>query len=556
VKITKINHKDQDRIKVDFPYNQQMAIALKQITDARWSKTHRAWHIPNTKEAWQKLQNLFPEIAFEEIVFNDSPPQTPTLTEPLKKLEAPTQQPEKQPTKSTSSYKDRTKIYVEVLGKVILIRMPKNEADVKFLLAIRFSRWDKTQFVWHVPNYPGNLEMIKNYFGDRIFELKVHEQIGITTPNTSIKINKNEVLIYKTNTGRLKLIFGYAPELIKHIKSMPYHSYDTKNKWWTIPYSEQFLEEIKRKVSSLGLTVKFEEQPRDTSKVPRITPYDIPNYRYCPEEYTLKLVELRYSPNTIQNYKSLFEEFINYYPTQDIKTIDEPSIIQFLRYLVTERKVSITYQNLSINAIKFYYEKVLKGQRKFYFIDRPAKEKALPAVLSTQEVTAILKNTENLKHRAILTTIYSAGLRISELINLKIKDIDSGRMQIRVEQSKGKVDRYTLLSAKTLTLLRQYYKEHSPAVWLFEGITKGEQYSVRSVQNIFQAAVQKAGITKEVSVHTLRHSFATHLLENGTDLRYIQSLLGHSSTKTTEIYTHITTKGFDQIKSPLDNLDI
>jgi integrase/recombinase XerD len=183
------------------------------------------------------------------------------------------------------------------------------------------------------------------------------------------------------------------------------------------------------------------------------------------------------------------------------------------------------------------------------------KEKTLPSVLSSEEVIEILKATENIKHRAILMTIYSAGLRISESINLKIRDIDSNRMQIRVEQGKGKVDRYTLLSEKTLLILRQYFKEYRPKVWLFEGLIKGEQYSTRSIQNIFQAAVKKAGITKDVSVHTLRHSFATHLLENGTDLRYIQNLLGHANSKTTEIYTHITTKGFDQIKSPLDKLD-
>ena len=178
------------------------------------------------------------------------------------------------------------------------------------------------------------------------------------------------------------------------------------------------------------------------------------------------------------------------------------------------------------------------------------------SVLSTQEVTEVLKLTENIKHKAVLMTIYSAGLRISEVINLKFKDIDSDRMQIRIEQGKGKVDRYTLLSEKTLLFLRKYYKEYRPEIWLFEGLKKGEQYSTRSIQNVFQAAVKKAGITKDVSVHTLRHSFATHLLENGTDLRYIQNLLGHASSKTTEVYTHITTKGFGQIKSPMDMLDI
>jgi len=207
------------------------------------------------------------------------------------------------------------------------------------------------------------------------------------------------------------------------------------------------------------------------------------------------------------------------------------------------------------NAIKFYYERVLGGQRNVYLIDRPKGEKTLPVVLDQEEVCAILNATTNLKHKAILMTIYSAGLRISEAINLKINAIDSQRMQIRVEQAKGKKDRYTVLSVKTLEVLRQYFQVYKPKVWLFEGQTGG-QYSDRSIQAILKDAVAKTKIIKRVTVHTLRHSFATHLLENGTDLRYIQTLLGHESSKTTEIYTHVTTKGFEQIKSPLDKLDI
>jgi site-specific recombinase XerD len=230
-------------------------------------------------------------------------------------------------------------------------------------------------------------------------------------------------------------------------------------------------------------------------------------------------------------------------------------INDFQRYLVTERCVATATQNQAINSIKFYYERVLGQARKVYFIERPQKEKFLPEVMSIEEVTILLKSISNLKHRAIIMTIYSGGLRISELINLKVKDIDGNRMQIRISQSKGKKDRYTLLSKKTLITLRQYFTEYKPKEWLFEG-ENGKKYSDSSIYSIFKKALNDARIYKKVTVHGLRHSFATHLLESGTDLRYIQSLLGHSSSKTTEIYTHITTKGFDQIKNPLDGLDI
>jgi integrase/recombinase XerD len=285
----------------------------------------------------------------------------------------------------------------------------------------------------------------------------------------------------------------------------------------------------------------------------------LPHYRKCPEVMKQKLEELRYSPITIKTYTNLFEEFINFYPKEAIDDITEVQIIAFSRYLVTDRRVSASYQNQAINAIKFYYEKVLGGGRKFYFIERPRREQKLPVVCSEEEIVAILTQVTNIKHKAILATLYSAGLRVSELIRLKISDIDAKRMQIRVVQSKGKKDRYTLLSQKTLELLRKYMDRDRPRLWLFEGVNvetgEVQPYSPSSIRMILREAVNNAGLQKRITVHTLRHSFATHLLEAGTDLRYIQSLLGHESSKTTEVYTHVTTKGFDQIKSPLDGLD-
>jgi integrase/recombinase XerD len=222
---------------------------------------------------------------------------------------------------------------------------------------------------------------------------------------------------------------------------------------------------------------------------------------------------------------------------------------------MVENGLSISYQNQAVNSIKFYFEQVLGQNRKFYVIDRPFKAKTLPEVLSESEVKSIIDGIENLKHKCIILLIYSAGLRISELINLKINNIDAKRNQINIKAAKGNKDRYTLLSEKLLTYLRKYFIAFKPKEYLFEG-NSGHAYSARSIQMIFARACEKAKIKKKVTVHTLRHSFATHLLENGTDLRYIQTLLGHSSSKTTEIYTHITSKGMEHIKSPLDKLDI
>ena len=273
-------------------------------------------------------------------------------------------------------------------------------------------------------------------------------------------------------------------------------------------------------------------------------------FRYCPESYLIKLELKKYSNSTVKSYVSAFEDFINYYNETAIDELNENDIRQYLQWLVQKDR-SKSYINQAINSIKFYYEIVLGMPNRFYNIERPRKDKKLPVVLSKEHVKKIIDSTNNLKHRCIVSLLYSAGLRRSELLNLKPTDIDSSRMLIFVRDAKGNKDRYTLLSSNTLRDLRQYFKEWKPSVYLFEG-QKRDQYSANSVGKIINEAAIKAGIRKKVTPHTLRHSFATHLLESGTDLRYIQLLLGHSSTKTTEIYTHVAKSSFDSIKNPLD----
>jgi integrase/recombinase XerD len=274
------------------------------------------------------------------------------------------------------------------------------------------------------------------------------------------------------------------------------------------------------------------------------------NHRVCPEEYLQKLELKRYANNTVKTYVGCFELFINYYRDAEIMSLNENDIRSYLQKLIQEGK-SNSYVNQMVNAIKFYYEVVKEMPNRFYSVERPRKEHKLPKVLSKEEIKAIIAHTNNIKHKCIVSLLYSSGLRRSELLNLKPADIDSKRMLIRVNGGKGAKDRLTLLSSNVLSDLRQYFLEWRPKIWLFES-PDGSQYSAGSVKEIINAASKKAKIFKAVSPHMLRHSFATHLLENGTDLRYIQSLLGHSSSKTTEIYTHVAVSAFNLIKNPLD----
>ena len=562
--VSKINHHSENRIRVDFPYNAEIVAILRQIPDVRWSKTLGAWHIPYTKEAFEWLKVLFPDMEYQNTSTeldtdqsNDrATPNDASSEADIRKSKLVLKRPDvrnKQindiitPIISTK----REDIKISFTTKRIFVQLPKNETDTQFLTSFRYVHWDNNNRQWIIPNYGKNLELLKSYFQNRTVTLcELHDEKIVNAKTTMAETDKVKVLNIQNRI--LRIYFTYNRTLIEEIKKIALSRWNSVENCWTIPYNEQNADKTRELAKNNGLKWDYQiiSKTEGTPRQPKHA-----GYLRCPASYTEKLKELRYSKNTLDVYTDLFEEFINYYPDLAPENISEEEIIAFLRYLVNERKISTSYQNQSINAIKFYYERVLGGKRKIYLIERPRKEKYLPEVLSEEEVAAILKSITNIKHKALIMTIYSGGLRISELINLKVKDIDSDRMQIRISQSKGKKDRYTLLSKKTLITLRQYFREYKPKVYLFEG-EGGGQYSDRSIQNILKAAVQKAGIKKRITVHTLRHSFATHLLENGTDLRYIQSLLGHSSSKTTEIYTHITTKGMDQIKNPLDKLEI
>jgi site-specific recombinase XerD len=272
-----------------------------------------------------------------------------------------------------------------------------------------------------------------------------------------------------------------------------------------------------------------------------------------PPAFTETMVRLRYAEATRTNYEVQFRKFLAFIYPCTLEDFTRADVDRYLYYLVRDKKVSHSTQNQAINAIKFYLEFVKKEERNVYYVERPRKAKTLPTVLSEEEVAAMLATTINLKHRSILCLLYSAGLRRGELLKLTPADIDHARNVIYVRSGKGMKDRVTLLSQIAYALLLKYVEQYQPTQFLFEG-EPGEPYSERSVNSIVKRAARQAGIKKNVSPHTLRHSFATHLLEGGTDLRYIQELLGHESSKTTERYAHVTKKGFGKLVSPLDNL--
>ena len=268
-----------------------------------------------------------------------------------------------------------------------------------------------------------------------------------------------------------------------------------------------------------------------------------------------KLELKNYSKSTIRNYRNAFSGFLDYFYPRSCETISKEEVENYILTLSTERKLSEVFQHMVINSIKFYYEQVLNYPRMSYNLQRPKKPVKTPTVFAETEISRIISILPNLKHKVIVMTAYATGLRASEIVNLRLKDIDNERMVINVRCGKGKKDRVVMLSPALLLILREYYLKYRPKEFLFEG-QGGGPYSKRSINTFISEAKKKLGIKKAGSTHALRHSFATHLLEGGTDLRVIQELLGHHDIKTTLRYTHVSLKHIGNIKSPFDNLDV
>jgi integrase/recombinase XerD len=268
----------------------------------------------------------------------------------------------------------------------------------------------------------------------------------------------------------------------------------------------------------------------------------------------IETLELKaYSPSTVVTYRNEFAQLLYTLKDKPVADLTTDQLRSYFLHCIKTLQLSENTLHSRINAVKFYFEQVLQREKFFFEIPRPQKASILPKVINARDIKKLFEVTTNLKHNTMLKLCYGMGLRVSEIVNLKITDIDSKNEQVFVERAKGKKDRYVNLPNSILEQLREYYKAYRPKKYLFEG-QYGNQYSKRSAQQVFKDALQKAKINKAVGIHALRHSFATHLLEAGTDITFIQELLGHNDLKTTLRYTHVSQKDLKKIKSPLDNM--
>ncbi len=466
-----IHHRGEDRLKLDFPYDEAVANQIRQIKGAAWSRTHNGWHIPYSAESLLELKKIFPDVELPKITKQDTGQPIATHLENDQTFQ------QAKPDESPIPRRNFNDIDIEISAKRISVRMPKNETDVQFILTFKFVRWDKAQYRWILPNYGRNLELLKNYFNERI-----------TTIRTIVSPPPSFVPVYETT-----VILAELPLLGKENER-------------EIAVFKQWME------------------------------------------------HKRYSESTVKVYIQAIGTFLRFVKPKSSAEVTNDDMVHYVHRYMIPRKLSQSYQNQAVNAARLFFKTIQGSKLITEQIERPRREHKLPNVLSKEEVRDLLQVLANQKHKMMLSLIYACGLRRSELLNLKPVNIDSKRHLLMILDAKGKKDRVVPISDRLIGILREYFKTYRPKVWLFEGQTAGEKYSERSLEMVLKHALVKTKNRKPVTLHWLRHSYATHLLESGTDLRYIQELLGHKSSKTTEIYTHVTEKSLEKIKSPFDDL--
>ncbi|ANS75294.1 integrase [Paenibacillus yonginensis] len=359
--------------------------------------------------------------------------------------------------------------------------------------------------------------------------------------------------VVKLNADSLGIKLPYHPEHIVSIRRIQGRRWDAGQKLWIVPYKKsailQLLEMLPRKLLSFEPTLlkecewigAFEKEDRNKSRFNRAVLIE-------------ELKKCGYSSKTIKAYCSQVQRFVQTLPP-DVPEISSEAVQKYCLALLANH-ISHSSVNQTISAIRFYAKYVLNNPVNEIQYIRPKKQHTLPNVLSENEVKKLLTSITNSKHKAVLYLTYSSGLRVCEVVRLRMADLDTERQTLRVRQGKGRKDRNTLLSRAATNMVQSYIAQFQPEEWLFPGQNPGRHVTERTIQKVFEEARRRAGILKKVSIHSLRHSFATHLLEGGTDLRYIQELLGHQSARTTQCYTHVSTKNIQRIQSPLDRMDL
>lgn len=419
---------------------------------------------------------------------------------------------------------------------------------VKEIKTITGITWDPERKFWHIPDIDHPITFLRKSFKSRY---RIYYQEGVR-----IQSNTDNLIFYQEvqSEDRIYIRFDYNIEVIDLIKTLDGHYWHSGKKLWSIDGGRNNLRIFINTLINRDYKPIAVDIYRPDKIISKLNTYKSSN-QVLPQELMNYLILKNYSKNTIRIYTEHICLFLEKCKQDNISELKADELTKYVQSRMTQTNYSRSYQNQMINAIKLYFRVMLNRDITKLELPRPKKEKRLPIVFSRDEIKSIITTTFNLKHKTIITLIYGTGVRLGESVNILVRDIDFNRKLIHIRAAKGKKDRIVPLPEILVKQLDLYLKQYLPTEYLFEGLNN-QQYSPRSVQKILKKALARTGIQKNASVHSLRHTFATHALEDGIDIRLVQEILGHSNIKTTEIYTHISNANILSIQSPLDKLDL
>jgi len=572
ITISPLTHRGEQMIRIDFERNSAVYTTLRKLPTIKYSATHRCWYIAYHPLAYESLKATGLPICISDPKADSSPfsaHQTirqNNLTNPTESSLASSEISAHTehliyPTGEENKNDYRGSIEITYQDQRFYITLQYLAKDIQFLKSLAGSYWNIHQKKWVVRANPAHLQALQEHFAywpkedyDKIVHL-IHTALDPMIVELYTTPEYPDCFMVKLK--------GYRPDY-SFLKTISGRNYDKTDRRWILPFSPDI---IKRVVDHYTLllakvinrlpvadaayyTEAINNRNKQTAllqKFPAIQ-FDIL------KKYTNTLIRQKYSWSTVTAYLGPFSRYIDHIQPALADQAAATDVNDYLSEMAAGQ-VSDSVLNTTINAVKFYYEKVVfRADFKINQIKRPRKGRYLPTILSISEVDRILRGTDNVKHATILYTFYGSGIRLNELLSLKVHDIWWDRNQLLVKHGKGGKDRVVMLSETLKQLLKKYFDEYMPQYWLFEGQDRHHKYSEKSVQQVVKQAASRVGITKKVTPHTLRHCFATHLMDNGVQLPYIQELLGHKDIKTTLIYTHVTTKNVTSVVSPLDQL--
>jgi len=542
--VERVVHDSGIRVALKFPYDRDLTEFIKKLPDARWSNRLQCWHVAEV----ENIETILLETLSRHAFVDCSALRRKDMAERIRDIR--NEQGRRRIIVSQSSHSpftrdsiqatDRSPAATKGSGDQSPEKIPAASPEEEVASGLRSS--DKIPMTTPITP-PGTI--LDTFTG------RAQDAAENNVPATDQETSSQPASVKIPTLGQ-----RHYQETIPGTRSTDFHanvaagsliaptktSTDTTPGYFSQPLSGRVTSKFPGSIDDIcnptvGVFIRLSQEAE----------YDLTRYRGWLESH-------RYSPNTVRTYTTMMEAFLKFVSPKAATECEANDLVRMVNEYILPRGLSYSYQNQLISAVKKFYKEICHEKIDPGTFTRPRARHKLPNVLSKEEVKRILEAPTNEKHRVMLSIIYGCGLRRSEVIMLEPDDIDRDRMLLTVRQSKGFKDRIVPVSAKLVKMVDNYLERYRPVLYLFEGQRQGDRYSATSVEKVFTMACQRAEIKKKITLHGLRHSYATHLLEAGTDLRYIQELLGHKSSKTTEIYTHVTEKSIQKIRTPFDDL--